>query len=496
MKQLEKLECCWVKRGVPRPKLRIMSEEEFLKIHNASIKLLEDVGVFIDNKEGLRSLEEAGALVDGRRARIPRRIVEDALERAPKTITIYDRDGAKYAELRPGGETLFAPGSAAVKILDYNSTTPRPPALRDLVNIALIVENLSSIKLQSTAVIPVDVPIEHRDSIRLLPILAFSSKPIVTGAFSDEGLINMLKALSILREDYADKPMAIFDVCPSPPLKWSYTTCQNLLDLARTAMPAEIISMPQIGATGPATIAGSLIQHHAEVLSGIVMAETVNPGTPVIYGGSPSLFDMRYGTSRIAAPEAILLTAAYIGICGFLGLPCHAYLCLSDSKTLDYQAGMETLMGALIALLTGVNVASGPGMLEYESVLSIEKILLDSEVIEVASRILRGFEIADETIALDVMKRVVTGKMHYLTEKHTLKWYRREHYIPMLVDTTTVEAREPDRIIGRAREKVLEVLRSARSKVLEEKLFSALIKYFSKLTGIREEKLVAMLGVK
>jgi len=245
--------------------------------------------------------------------------------------------------------------------------------------------------------------------------------------------------LVIIRGDekkLAEKPLAIFDACPSPPLKWSQLTCQSLIDCARWGIPSEIISMPMAGATSPVTLSAALVQHTAENLSGVIISQLVQPGAPVIYGGSPSILDMRRGTTPMGAIETMLLNCANCQIGKHLGLPVHAYMGLSDAKTLDSQAGLEGGMSILLAALAGINVVSGPGMLEFESCQSLEKLVIDNEICGMAYRLLEGVAQRDEPIAFELLKDVKPDT-HFLSSPHTLRWFREELYFPSIIERQT-----------------------------------------------------------
>ncbi|MDH5406853.1 MAG: trimethylamine methyltransferase family protein, partial [Candidatus Aminicenantes bacterium] len=264
-------------------------------------------------------------------------------------------------------------------------------------------------------------------------------EPMVTGIFAEESLPLMKDMLVMLRGDetrLAEKPLAIFDACPSPPLKWSALTCQSVIDCARWGIPSEIISMPMAGATSPVTLAAALVQHTAENLSGVVISQLVKPGAPVIYGGSPSVLDMRKGTTPMGAIETMLLNSAYSQIGKRLGLPVHAYMGLSDAKILDAQAGLEGGMSILLAALAGINVVSGPGMLEFESCQSLEKLVIDDEICGMAYRLLEGIAQRDEPIATELL-RDVKPDSHFLSSPHTLRWFREELYFPSIIERGT-----------------------------------------------------------
>jgi trimethylamine--corrinoid protein Co-methyltransferase len=187
------------------------------------------------------------------------------------------------------------------------------------------------------------------------------------------------------------------------------------------------------------TIAGTLVQHVAENLSGLVIAQLVKPGAPVVFGGSPSSFDMRRGTTPMGAIETMMIDVAYAQIGKYLNLPTHAYMGLSDSKVNDSQAGLETGIGAVLAALAGLNVVSGPGMLNFESSQSLEKLITDNEICGLAYRLIEGISQRDKPLALELFDSL--GKeMQFLTLPHTRKWYRLEHTFPVVTDRETYDA--------------------------------------------------------
>jgi trimethylamine--corrinoid protein Co-methyltransferase len=243
---------------------------------------------------------------------------------------------------------------------------------------------------------------------------------------------------------------------------WSDTTCQNLIDCAKFSIPAEIIPAPQMGATSPITLAGTLVQFNAEFLSGLVISQITKPGSPVIYGGSPTTFDMRYLSSRLGSVENIMVACAAAQIAKHYHLPSHAYLGLSDSKSLDAQSGVETSFGVLLGTLAGVNVVSGPGMLVFENCQSLEKLVVDNEICGMALRLADGITTNKDAFAYDVIKNVGPGG-NYLGQKHTLNWFEKEYFTPSdVINRLTLEAERKQGskdIVKKARETVDKVLK-------------------------------------
>ncbi|MBN1271674.1 MAG: trimethylamine methyltransferase family protein [Candidatus Aminicenantes bacterium] len=425
-----------------RPKIELLGKSFIEKIIQEALLLLEKEGVFIENEEASRLLQDAGMNCDKGKKRffITRGLVQKCLDSTPSSVSLFDRSGEKEFVL--GRDNVhFDPGSAAVSVLDHKTRRQRIPVTRDLVRFSRLTDSLEHFHFQSTGIISSDVPDLIADSYRLYIALQFSAKPVITGTFRIEGFRPMLDMLLAVRgnaKNLAQKPLAIFDACPSPPLKWSNLTTQSLIDCAKNGIPSELISMGLTGATSPVTIGGTLVQHTAENLSGLVICQLAQKGAPVIFGGSPSSFDMRRGTTPMGAIETMMIDCAYSQIGKYLGLPTHAYMGLSDTKVNDSQAGLESGMGVLLAALAGINVVSGAGMMDFESCQSLEKLVIDHEICGMAYRLIQGIEQRDEPLALNLFQGF-TPETQFLSMPHTRQWYRQEQFFPDIIDRDTYD---------------------------------------------------------
>ncbi len=428
-----------------RPKLNLLSDELVKQIIEEGFALLMNPGIQIHNAEALSLLAEAGAEVDKESmiAKIPEKIARQALDTRPSEFYLYDLDGNQVVHY--GGDSVqFTPGSGGITILDSDTQKQRQALTEDYTKFIKLVEMLPQVDAQSTAFITSDVPEGIGDLYRLYLALNFMRKPIVTGAFEKETwwtMKDMLVAVVGSEKELAEKPIAVFDVCPSPPLKWSDITCQNMIDCAKNNIPAQLISMPMTGANSPVTLAGAVVQHTAECLSGVTINQLVNPGAPIVWGGSPATFDMRKGTTPMGAIGTWMINCAYVQVGKELGMPTHSYLGMSDAKVVDAQCGLES-SSAFFAALAGANMVSGPGMMDYESCLSYEKIVVDAEILGMAKRLIAGIDGRQTPIALDIMQELGhTGS--YLSHPHTKKWFREELYFPSdVIDRDTVETWE------------------------------------------------------
>lgn len=217
------------------------------------------------------------------------------------------------------------------------------------------------------------------------------------------------------------------------------------------------------GATSPITLYGTLIQHAAENLSGIVINQLAKPGAPVIYGGSPAIFDMRCATPPMGAIESMMIDCGYKQIGKYLGLPTHTYMGLSDSKDLDGQMGVESGIGAILAALGGINVVAGAGMLGSENCQSLEKLMIDNEICGMAWRLMKGISQRDKFETGEMLGECLkTG--NFLGHLTTLRLFKEEQYIPKLfMDRTSIEAwmsqKEKRSLKEKVREDVEKVMR-------------------------------------
>ena len=444
-----------------KPVVQLLNQTAISRILSEALQLLQIHGVKVRAPEVIEVLQSVGVQTTDGVARIPEHVVEKALESVPAQFRLFDRAGNPAVQYG-GDEVHFDPGSSCLNILDADAEEPRLAQANDLVRLVQLTETLPQFAAQSTALTCDDAPKEIGDIYRLLLVLWYSQKPVVTGAFSAETLrvmLDLLRAESGGQEALRRHPRAVFDVCPSPPLNWGEFGAVNLVDLARAWVPAELISMPLAGAAAPVTLAGSVVQHAAESLSGIVIHQAAQPGAPIVWGGAPAIFDMRTGTTPMGAIETAMLNAACAEVGKSLGLPTHGYLIGSDSKALDAQAGMESGMAAVVGALSGINMISGAGMLETLACHSLEKLVLDAESIDSAQRLARGVNAKAPSLAVEMFAESF-AKGGFLKLESTRQLFQSEQHLP-----STVIDREPLRapgetFVSRAHARVEELLAS------------------------------------
>ncbi len=416
-----------------RPTVRFLDDSLIQQIISEARDLMCRLGLEIHNDGVLALLAENGARFDRSTKRVlfTQELIDRSLKAAPRSFKLYDSLGKEAVDLS-GFKVNFTPGSAAINVLDEHTNSIRHPVTRDYVRYTKLMRSMNHIASQATAMVPSDVPERISDSYRLYLSLMFCEKPVVTGAFTIEAfeiMKNLQLAVRGSAKELAAKPLTIFSCCPTSPLKWSDVTSQNLVDCAEHSIPVEYIAMPLSGFMAPVTIVGSLVQHTAETLSGLVMSQLVNPGTPVLYGGSPAVFDVRYETTPMGAIETMMMDCAYNEIGKHLGLPTQAYIALSDAKHLDAQAGLESGMGATLAALAGINNVSGPGMLDFESCFSLQKLVLDNEICGMVHRLTEGVVPREDFPSLPRFEELLRDQ-HLLISDHTRRYLKSEIHFP------------------------------------------------------------------
>lgn len=412
------------------PQLRMLSNPEIELMHENAVRVLENGGVTFAYEEALDILEEAGCTVDRetQNVKFPRDLIEKCIETAPSSFDLYDRDGNYYCTFGDS-QCRFNPGSSAGFMLADDGVTVRPSTVADLKLISKVAQHLPQIDFVSSSVVCEEAPGDLGSQYLYFTEMKYSKKPIIGGATDALGVPRTFKLLEAVlgnEKNVMEKPYTVFDICVTSPMTWSHIGARNIIDCARRNIPIELISAQIAGASGPVTLAGCILQHTVETLAGLVLAQVVRPGIPVVYGGAPCTFNMRTMYTPMVSMEANMVTAGYALMGKYYGLPTHTYAALSDSKAIDYQAGSETARSGLIAVQLGIDNISGAGGLNVIAEMSVEKLVMDAEFIGTLKHFARGINFNDETLAGDVICKVGPAG-NYMKEKHTLKWYKKEH---------------------------------------------------------------------
>src|SRR5512139_2030495 len=459
-----------------QPKLTLLNDELIAKILEEAYELLRCPGIKVQNPEARDLLAAAGAKLypDNQVIGIPASLVQKALESVPREFYLYDYDGDPAVHY--GGDSVhFDPGSSGIAMLNPETLEHETTETAHLIRLLKVAEQLSQYDAQSTAVICHEVPKEIQDSYRLYLALLFSRKPIVTGAFTNKTVQEMIDMLALFAgstEAARQKPRAVFDVCPAPPLIWSNFGAGNLIALAKAAIPAEIVSVPLAGAAAPVTMLGTVTQHTAECLAGITIHQLACPGSPIVWGGAAAIFDMRKGATPMGAVETAMLDCSYAQVAKTFNMPTHTYLGATDSKLVDAQAGLESGISAMIGALSGINMISGSGMLDFLACHSAEKLVIDAEGIAMAKRLVMGVRQHTDKLATGFYDEKINFKGgDFLKQKITMQLFREEQILPgMVIDRDSTRAWKAAGSLdafGRARLRVNELLASYRRPELD-----------------------------
>ncbi len=419
-----------------RPSVHVISNELIVQVLDEAKRILAEIGIEVRGPRmrerllelGLRASDTVG---DGERILFPTDVVDRALATAPREFTLFTRAGQPHATL--GGDRVhFVPGSSGLKILDHRTGEVRLANTHDFIEYVRLCDGLEHIAYLATAFSTNDIEPQVSDVWRLYLSLLNSQKPVVSGAFTEHGVLPMAEMMQLFRHDRADliaRPLSIFTITATGFFRYGEDSCQNMLDCVENGIPIEIVPVTLMGLIAPVTLVGATVFHTADVLAGIVMAQLVRPGAPVLFGGAPAVFHMKTAQSPMAAIEALYLDAAYVAVAKYLGLPTQSYMALGDGKFIDAQAGAESFGSALLAALAGVNSVSGSGMLDYVLTFSLPKLVLDNELCAQALHFVRDLEVKDDLPTIDLVRGLLSEK-HLITHEHTTKYWHQELYLP------------------------------------------------------------------
>jgi len=412
-----------------------LSPEQVDLIHGEALRLLEDVGMTYESGQDdlLALLKQAGCKTDqtARRIFFPRPLIEDMVAQAPDEFILYSRDGKN--DLRLGKDRVYAgTGGTTVKILDLDTEEVRPSVVKDIRNVARIVEEMKHIHFFQNCCVPNDVPIEHYDLNITFAALLGTNKHVMFGCNFDQSLRDTFRMVARIaggNEALEAKPIFSISACMIiSPLKFCTQSTANVRTAAELKVPTTVTSAPMSGSTSPMTMAGTLLQTHAEVLAGITVHQLTRPGAPVLYGGLPAMAEMRRMGYQGGGVECGMMQAAIHQLSQRIDVPNYASSGLSDSKISDMQAGWEKAFTTGLAVMGGNNyIHHAAGMLESMQCVAYELYVIDDEIIGQACKILEGISTSKDHLALDAIREVGPGG-NYLLSPHTMRHLRREYF--------------------------------------------------------------------
>ncbi len=425
-----------VSPGLAGGQYRPLTDEAVRRIHEASLTVLERTGIEVMPSECRDIFAAAGATVDAaaNRVYIPREMVSRALKLAPPSVTLHGRVPAHNITLG-GTRVHLGTGGAAVKIIDLETQRIRETVLADVAQIGHLVDALDNIHFYLRACVARDVPNHLLDVNTYYAAAVNTTKHVTTNSYTVDTVRELVDIAARIvggRDQLRQQPIFSITNCWTvSPLRYAPETVEVLTEVIRQDVPVFMSSAPQAGATSPAALAGSLVQINAEELSGVVYSQLVKPGAPVILGYVPSVADLRTGNFVGGAPEFGLMNAAAAQLGQFYGLPVYNSSGLTDSKIPDAQAGYEKGITGLAAALAGANyIHHSAGFLESMLTVAYEQYVIDDDINGAILRTVRGIEVNDETLSVDLIDRVCRGEGHYLGTAQSLSLMNSEYYYP------------------------------------------------------------------
>lgn len=428
--------------GLPGGQYRPLTDEQVRLIHEAALTVLEETGIEVMPSPCREVFRRAGARIEAERNRvyIPRRLAAEGLAAAAREVRLCGQQPEH--DLRLGGTRVYlGTGGAAVKVLDLDGRV-RHSRLQDLYDIGRLVNALDNIHFFHRPVVARDIPNEALDINTYYASLAGTPKHVMGNCFSPETVRQVVKLASLIaggEQALRERPFVSWSNCWTvSPLRYASETVETLDEIVRQGMPVAISSAPQAGATSPVTLAGTLVQLTAEQLSGITYINLMRPGHPVLLGYVPSVADLRTGSFSGGGPEFALMNAAAAQLAQHFGLPVYNSSALSDSKVPDVQAGYEKGMSSVTAALAGANyIHHSAGFLESLLAVAYEQYVIDDDINGAVMRMVRGIEVNDETLAVDVIDAVCRGEGHFLGHPQTLERMNSDYYYPHTADRSS-----------------------------------------------------------
>ena len=422
------------------PYMRVLSDEQLHEIHNTTVEILSKIGMTFKDDESIGLLRKAGAKVEGEVVKIPEHLLKRALSTVPSRVPIYSREGNLAMNLEQG-KTYFGTGSDTIYTLDVYSKERRTTVLQDIGNIARVTDFLPNLDFVMSMGNPHEVNPKHSYIYEFIEMIRGSTKPIVLTADNREDMESIHKIASSVaggEETLRQKPFIILYTEPISPKLFNPKSVQKLLFCAEKGMPVAFVPSPNTGAGGPVTVAGALALGNAESLTGLILTQLKNPGSPFIFGSNIAALDMRSVVVSYGAPEWILGSAATVEMARFYGLPAWGTSGATDSKLIDAQAGMEAMLSVYSALLTRSQLVHDNGYIESGLTSSIEMIILVDEAVSISRYIMNGITVDSDTLALDPIRRVKPGS-GFLDDDHTLHNWRDVQYLTERMDRKVFE---------------------------------------------------------
>jgi trimethylamine--corrinoid protein Co-methyltransferase len=472
---------------------RVLSDDQIWALKQAALEVIEKVGCQLLHPGAVKLLAKSGARVEEDRVKIPRHIVEECIRTTPKGFTIYDRDGHRALEVE-GRKSYYGTSTASPNTRDVFSGEVRETRVADIALGAKVADALSNIDWVMPMGSSQDVSPFAADVHEFEAVVTNTAKPIVFIGYSPRGVelvYEMAAEVAGGLDKLQERPFLMLYPEPISPLVYPADVVDRMFVAADLGLPQIPGTAVQPGATGPVTLAGTVVQGLAEGLISLVLIQLRRPGAPCTLSVNIGIFDMVTTQLVQAAPETSLGLAAQAEVAQSLGLPTWGTAGAADSKLLDAQAGIEASFSILAQGMAGLNLIHDVGYMDRGMICSAEMLVMGDEIIGMARRFIRGIEVNTETLARQVIAQVGPGG-HFLQEDHTYDHFRQELWMPTLMARESYDdwqqAGSKD-MAGRIRDKVISLIQDHTGTPLSDKTLATL----QKLRQQGEEELIETL---
>ncbi|MCD6453615.1 MAG: trimethylamine methyltransferase family protein [Dehalococcoidales bacterium] len=472
-----------IRKGLGGGSFKPLSEESVYKIHRTVMRIIDEIGFEVNSVAALDLFKKAGADVDWEKRRVciaqPR--VMELIAMAPSSVRLCGQD-EKHDALLGGSRVYTGTGGTALYIYNISTNEKRLANLADLKRLAKLVDHLDNIHLFMLCTYPNELPVEQVDVNRFFAGLDNTTKHIMGGVYTIGGVEQVIRMAEIIagsEEALRRRPIVSMIACSVSPLKLDGKYGDLVIEIARRGIPLICPAEPLCGATSPVTLAANLAIQTVDSLIGVILAQIVNPGTPVIFGSVASSTDLRDLKYLAGSVEMGLLNAGGAQMAQFYRLPFYGTGGMTDAKLLDAQSGYESAITSLLCALAGTNfIHDAAGLMEFAMTVCDEKFVIDNDILGMVMRAVEGIQVNDNTLAFDLIKEMGPGGS-FISTKHTRQFMRKEHYQPTLSDRESRqdwEANGGKAIYQKATEKVRQILAQrgyhlpplVRQKVLSE----------------------------
>jgi trimethylamine--corrinoid protein Co-methyltransferase len=458
--------------GHPPPQFSVLSESQLESLHLAALEVLRNTGIRFHHKGALDMLKQSGAFIkDGNLVKFPARMVEDAIDSVPGRVIMCDRNGEPTVFLE-GRKVNFGTGSDCLNLLDPESGEHRKFNQNDIINGYRLCDALPNIQFVMSIGLPAEIDPKLTYDVQMALMLEHTTKPIVfvtNDKASCQRAIDMAAAVAGGYEALRERQHILLYSEPSSPLQQSETAVDKLLLMAEYELPVVHSPGPQMGGTAPITMASGLAMSLAEILSSLVLHQLKRPGAPFVFGAGLHHMDMKASQICYASPEFQLTKAAIAELGRWYGMPTWGYAGCSDSKVMDEQAALETMLSVLMAKFSGGNLIHDVGYMESGLTCSFEMIVLTDELIALTDNLMKGIVVSQDSLMLEEINRVGPGG-HYLSTEETLNRFR-DFWYPSLLDRSirSTWLRNGATTLGdRLNTKVKEIIKNHTSEPLAE----------------------------